>query len=429
MNDKKSCGKVLGFRELKLNPEYEKLFPRMSDRDYKGLKLSIEIDGQHYPIIVNQDDYILDGYHRNRACKELGKECKYEVMRFSSKLKELDFVLDSNNKRRHMNEFQKVKAGYNFENLYRKYARERHISTIPEKGQKGFQPVSVSYDTNIENGRTADKIAERMGISPSTYNRGKKVIEVAPQSVIDKLEAGKTTVFAEHRSIINQEKRQALMNEAQKIQITNGCDLRLGEFMEAAKTIPDNSIPLILTDPPYGIEYLYLYEKLGVLANRVLMEGGSLITYPNFLRLESLKVIEKSGLMYRQQFCVHLNGHHGTNRAFGNTIDIGWKSLDWFVKGNNGKTNRPAFIYDFIESEAPKKVMHEWEQSTVEAEHMIKGFTVEGQVVLDPMMGYATNGVAALKLKRQFIGIEIDPYHYSNAQRRLSMLELEVYQK
>jgi DNA modification methylase len=154
------------------------------------------------------------------------------------------------------------------------------------------------------------------------------------------------------------------------------------------------------------------------------MDGGSLVTYPNFLRLESLKVIEKSGLKYRQAFCVKLNGLHGKNRAFGNTIDIGWKSLEWFVKGNNGKTNRPAFIYDFIESESPKKIMHEWEQSTVEAERMIKGFTVEGQVVLDPMMGYATNGEAALKLNRQFIGIEKDPIHFSNAQRRLNSMTM-----
>ena len=66
--------------------------------------------------------------------------------------------------------------------------------------------------------------------------------------------------------------------------------------------------------------------------------------------------------------------------------------------------------------------MHEWEQSTIEAEHVIKGLTVENQIVLDPFMGYVTNGVATLKLNRKFIGIEIDPIHYSNAQRRLSTI-------
>ena len=50
--------------------------------------------------------------------------------------------------------------------------------------------------------------------------------------------------------------------------------------------------------------------------------------------------------------------------------------------------------------------MHEWQQSTVEAEYIIKNLTIENQTVLDPMMGTGTTGIAALKLNRKFIGIE-----------------------
>ena len=45
---------------------------------------------------------------------------------------------------------------------------------------------------------------------------------------------------------------------------------------------------------------------------------------------------------------------------------------------------------------------------TVEAELVIRGLTLENQRVLDPFMGYGTNGIASLKLNRKLIGIEID---------------------
>ena len=45
------------------------------------------------------------------------------------------------------------------------------------------------------------------------------------------------------------------------------------------KNIPDNSIDLIFTDPPYNEASLSLYGDLAKLAERVLKPGGSLITY------------------------------------------------------------------------------------------------------------------------------------------------------
>jgi len=77
-------------------------------------------------------------------------------------------------------------------------------------------------------------------------------------------------------------------------------------------------------------------------------------------------------------------------------------------------------IEDLIESQPADKTMHEWQQSTIEATHIIKPLMVEGQIILDPFMGYGTNGIAALELNRKFIGIEIDKEHYSRASQRLS---------
>lgn len=46
--------------------------------------------------------------------------------------------------------------------------------------------------------------------------------------------------------------------------------------------------------------------------------------------------------------------------------------------------------------------------------------TASGDVVLDPFMGSGTTGVAAVKLGRKFIGIEIEPKYFDIARRRIS---------
>ena len=57
---------------------------------------------------------------------------------------------------------------------------------------------------------------------------------------------------------------------------------------------------------------------------------------------------------------------------------------------------------------------------------MIKPLTVKGNLVLNPFMGSGTTGEDALKLKRRFIGIEVDKTHYSRTKQRLSKLRTKI---
>jgi predicted RNA methylase len=94
--------------------------------------------------------------------------------------------------------------------------------------------------------------------------------------------------------------------------------------------------------------------------------------------------------------------------------------LLWFVKG---KKIREGFNYmaDSIRSARPhNKYLHEWQQSTDETEYVIRGLTVENEVILDPMLGSGTTAIAALKLNRKFIGIEIQKDTFDIAKSMIS---------
>ena len=104
---------------------------------------------------------------------------------------------------------------------------------------------------------------------------------------------------------------------------------------------------------------------------------------------------------------------------YNNHVVVRGKPLLWFYKEYLLDTGE--YVSDFIESEAPDKSLHEWAQSTVEAEHFISRLTTaNGQTILDPFMGSGTTGIAALKQNRQFIGIEIKPQTFEVAQTNIS---------
>ena len=55
-------------------------------------------------------------------------------------------------------------------------------------------------------------------------------------------------------------------------------NLRIGDARDVLADVPSDSVHLELTEPPYGDEAESLYQWLGEWAQRILVEGGSLIT-------------------------------------------------------------------------------------------------------------------------------------------------------
>ena len=52
--------------------------------------------------------------------------------------------------------------------------------------------------------------------------------------------------------------------------------------------------------------------------------------------------------------------------------------------------------------------------------HLLDALSEKGDIILDPFMGSGTTGVAAVKLGRRFIGIEIEPKYFDIARRRIT---------
>ena len=79
-------------------------------------------------------------------------------------------------------------------------------------------------------------------------------------------------------------------------------------------------------------------------------------------------------------------------------------------------TNYPCDVLEFASETSP---LHPTQKPIPLIEHLIRTYSNEGDTVLDNCMGSGTAGCAALRAKRNFIGIELDPKYYEIAKNRI----------
>ena len=187
---------------LHVNPEYEKLLPKMSDEEFTELKASIQTEGQHYPIVANENLGILDGHHRFKACIELGIEPDFEVRKFEDKLIEKKFVIEANLRRRHLNNFQLVELAVPLLEIEKALAKKRQAAG--EKTGQNLQLELTPKEAKPEFRKTkaTAAVAKKVGVSTRTFKKGKKILEKASEEEKQKLREGKASITKVYREVV-----------------------------------------------------------------------------------------------------------------------------------------------------------------------------------------------------------------------------------
>jgi 16S rRNA G966 N2-methylase RsmD len=274
---------------------------------------------------------------------------------------------------------------YKKEKLLVEIARGNSLANL-KKGTDNYSPTGP----NEPLGAVAIKVTEGSGQSSTTYKRAKYVIENGTEQQKQLLRSGKSEINTIYKQIQNENKRQELIKNAKEnpiLELPESCELLYGDFREKLKDIPDNSIDLIFTDPPYKKQDLSICKDLAVFAARVLKPGGSLIVYTGGYEIPKvIDYLRNAGLKY--WFYVFVKHIGGLSKLCDKGVIVNGKFLLWFVKGERPEYHEP--IRNFIESTPPDKSLHDWSQSITEAEYIISHLTVENQVVLDPFLGGAT---------------------------------------
>ena len=201
-------------------------------------------------------------------------------------------------------------------------------------------------------------------------------------------------------------------------------ELLQGDCLELMKDMPDESVDLVLTDPPYPRKYMYLYDPLANECPRIMKRGASLFTLVGHYAIPEICTKFEGKLKYRWMIC--MNQFDGKHARMAMGIEIMWKPVLWYVKGSYPQGR--GFVRDgFILSgnDGQKKDNHKWEQDISWAKFFIDKFTNPGDTILDPFMGSGTTGVACVQTSRNFIGYEIDPEYFAIAERRIKEAQMQ----
>ena len=239
---------------------------------------------------------------------------------------------------------------------------------------------------------------------------------------------------------------------------------------ENMKDIPNNSLHLMITSPPYNVskEYdndLSLNEYLNLLKNcftetyRVLVDGGrACINIANIGRKPYIPLSDYvSKMMIEIGF--NMRGEIIWNKSAGAGISTAWGSFQSasnpilrdvheyiliFSKGNY-KRERDKEEKELRKDNITKEEFIEWTKSvwTMNTEsakrighpapfpeelpnRLIKLFSFTNDIVIDPFMGSGTTAIAAIKNNRNFVGYEINEEYINLANNRILNLKINA---
>lgn len=213
------------------------------------------------------------------------------------------------------------------------------------------------------------------------------------------------------------------------------------------KEIPDKSIDLIVTDPPYLIESTdagsntplsrSIQNMNNELKNGILTEGITNDILEDFVRVcKNINIYiwcNHKQIPQYLDFFVTKNGckfdiliWNKTNATplFNNKYLTDKEYCLYFRRG--GYCNPSSYdaaktvYYQPINAKDKTRYEHPTIKPLNIIENLIKNSSKEGDVVLDAFMGSGTTGVACKALKRDFIGIELDQHFFEIAENRIN---------
>ena len=228
-------------------------------------------------------------------------------------------------------------------------------------------------------------------------------------------------------------------------------NLMNGDCLDLMKSIPDSSVDMVLTDPPYGTtackwDSVIDFDLMWLQLKRIIKPNGAIVLFgsepfSSALRMSNIKQYKYDMYWRKSKPTNHINAKRMPMR-FIETISVFYDKQPTFNleeketpifttsttnntvfgKSINGYTRKVTHDskFDVLEYKGDVNKLHPTQKPVPLLEYLIKTYTQEGETVLDFTMGSGSTGVAAKNTGRKFIGIELDEKYFEIAKERIN---------
>ena len=176
---------------IKIDKEFESLIPPLSAEEFKQLEENCVKDGIRDPLILwalpNGDNILVDGHNRWKiAAQHGGMSFTTKCMEFDDRDDAKAWIIKNQFGRRNLNEWQRFDLNKELEAIEKAKAKRRMLA-----GKKTDPTPTLAEG---EKGETRDKIAKRIGVSHGTYDKMKRIDEMATPYVKSAVRKGDISI-------------------------------------------------------------------------------------------------------------------------------------------------------------------------------------------------------------------------------------------